>query len=283
MLNSLQIEAELLRRGFSLDVDSAHAKGYGSTLLMHPVFVKQRRVGAQRMALGKAPLVIHPELGELASAAAATSSGLQIELDSYANSNLRGFPRSPKSGEQEIEQGIALSVADEDALEHLIRCLTSEEEVSPTLAQKIALEELNDEPGFNDLPGTTRSALVQARVGQGSYRQSLMAIWLERCSVTGVKIPEVLIASHVKSWKRSSNAERLDRFNGLLLTASIDKLFDKGLISFDDQGCLLTKEDLPSEHLHLLGLSPQSRLRAVPDRLRPYLADHRSFHGFVQA
>ncbi|MEY2840745.1 MAG: hypothetical protein RJB60_3044 [Pseudomonadota bacterium] len=169
------------------------------------------------------------------------------------------------------------------ALVEALRQLGLLNDAITALQAQAAQAEIDSDPQCQGVDATTRMALVEARVGQGAYRRGLMEVWSGRCSVTGVDIPEVLIASHAKSWKRSANEERLDPHNGLLLVASIDKLFDKGLISFDDQGCLLTKEDLPSEHLHLLGLSPQSRLRAVPDRLRPYLADHRSFHGFVQA
>jgi putative restriction endonuclease len=60
-----------------------------------------------------------------------------------------------------------------------------------------------------------------------------------RCRVTGVDRPEHLRASHCKPWRDSDNAERLDGENGLLLTPSIDHLFDRGFISFRDDGRLL--------------------------------------------
>lgn len=64
-----------------------------------------------------------------------------------------------------------------------------------------------------------KEALVQARIGQGAYRADLMKVWNDRCAVTACAIPEMLRASHVKTWRVSDNAERLDSENGLILSA----------------------------------------------------------------
>jgi putative restriction endonuclease len=85
---------------------------------------------------------------------------------------------------------------------------------------------------------TEKSALVLARRGQGKYRDGLLIV--ERaCRVTGVDRPNHLIASHTKPWRDCSNDERLDPENGFMLTPTIDHLFDKGFISFEDNGDLL--------------------------------------------
>ncbi|HEX5311984.1 HNH endonuclease [Aquabacterium sp.] len=136
------------------------------------------------------------------------------------------------------------------------------------------------DPQAQGVDATTRQTLVEARVGQGTYRQELMNLWSGRCAVSGIDIPEVLIASHIKAWSRSNNLERLDPYNGLLLAANIDKLFDKGLISFDNEGQLLVSEALRSQNLAALGLAPGSRLRQLHPKLQAYLVDHRQFHGF---
>lgn len=136
------------------------------------------------------------------------------------------------------------------------------------------------DPQAQGVDATTRQTLVEARVGQGAYRQELMKLWSGRCAVSGIDIPEVLIASHIKAWSRSSNLERLDPYNGLLLAANIDKLFDKGLISFDHEGQLLVSEALRSQNLAALGLALGSRLRQLHPKLQAYLVDHRQFHGF---
>jgi len=88
------------------------------------------------------------------------------------------------------------------------------------------------------IPRTEKTALVKSRRGQGLYRQRVKAI--ERaCRITHVDNPDHLIASHCKPWRHCSNEERLDGENGLRLTPSIDHLFDRGFISFEDSGRLL--------------------------------------------
>ena len=94
---------------------------------------------------------------------------------------------------------------------------------------------------------TQRQALITARRGQGIFKQRVMVI--ERhCRITRVENPEHLRASHCKPWRDSTNDERLNGENGLLLTPSIDHLFDRGFISFQNNGNLIVSPvaDLPS-------------------------------------
>ena len=88
------------------------------------------------------------------------------------------------------------------------------------------------------LTPTERNAIVLARRGQGIFRQRVQEIE-SRCRVTGVDRPEHLRASHCKPWRDATNEERLSGDNGLLLTPSIDHLFDRGFIAFRDDGRLL--------------------------------------------
>lgn len=88
------------------------------------------------------------------------------------------------------------------------------------------------------IPETERKALVTARRGQGLFKQRVRQIEVA-CRVTKVDRQEHLVASHCKPWRDSSNDERLDGENGLLLTPTVDHLFDRGFISFDDDGTLL--------------------------------------------
>lgn len=90
----------------------------------------------------------------------------------------------------------------------------------------------------DSLAPTEKEALVLARRGQGTFRKRVQEIETS-CRVTRVSRPEHLRASHCKPWRDANNAERLDGENGLLLTPSIDHLFDRGFISFRDDGRLL--------------------------------------------
>lgn len=90
-----------------------------------------------------------------------------------------------------------------------------------------------------DIPETEKEQLIWSRRGQGIFRQRALTIE-SQCRLTGVNDQSFLIASHIKPWKDCANNERLDGNNGLMLAPHIDKLFDRGWISFSDNGDLLT-------------------------------------------
>jgi hypothetical protein len=122
---------------------------------------------------------------------------------------------------------------------------------------------------------TEREEVRKARVGQGRFRQRLLELWGARCAVTGVEMPSVLTAGHIKPWRCASNAERLDPHNGLLVLPQYDRLFDRGLISFADDGGLLVSPALPKDKFDLLGVREDARLAAVTAAHKPFLAFHR--------
>jgi predicted restriction endonuclease len=78
-----------------------------------------------------------------------------------------------------------------------------------------------------------------ARRGQGRFKENVISQKETYCRITKVDRIEHLRASHIKPWRDSDNDERLDGENGLLLTPTIDHLFDRGFISFEDSGRLL--------------------------------------------
>lgn len=84
---------------------------------------------------------------------------------------------------------------------------------------------------------TERHDLVKCRIGQGTFRQKLIAYW-KACAVTGYRDTGLLVASHIKPWRACTNAERLNPFNGLLLTPNLDRAFDAGLITFRPGGLI---------------------------------------------
>jgi hypothetical protein len=86
---------------------------------------------------------------------------------------------------------------------------------------------------------TIREAITKIRIGQSQFRNGLLQTERNSCAFTGISNPKLLIASHVKPWKDSSNIERLDIENGILLTPTFDKLFDKFLITFNEAGTIV--------------------------------------------
>ena len=132
------------------------------------------------------------------------------------------------------------------------------------------------------LQETERQALVQARIGQGEFRRQLMDTWDGRCAVTGCDLAEILRASHCNPWSKSTDEERLNPANGLLLTANIDALFDRYLISFEDDGEMLVSPRVSEHHKKLLSLP--DRLRRLPtEEERNFLRRHRAVFLSLQA
>lgn len=124
--------------------------------------------------------------------------------------------------------------------------------------------------------GTEVERLMRQRVGQARYRDALLTYWGGACAVTGVAVTEALRASHAKPWAEcADDAERLDAFNGFLLVANLDALFDRFLISFDDAGHLLTSARLSPSDLPELGIHSGMTLRWLASEHLPYLQWHR--------
>jgi hypothetical protein len=116
------------------------------------------------------------------------------------------------------------------------------------------------ESGIEDdvtIPDTEKTAIIRARRGQGLFKDRVMKIE-ERCRVTGVSNPVHLIASHCKPWRDCSNQERLEGENRLLLTPSIDHLFDRGFIGFDGNGDLIVSPVAHLPSLERMGVNTRS-------------------------
>lgn len=122
---------------------------------------------------------------------------------------------------------------------------------------------------------TERTGLITSRVGQGWYRQNLIKKWGGRCAVTGFDRIELLIASHIVPWKDASDFERLDVENGILLSPNVDALFDRHLISFQDDGNIIIDDSLTDNDLKLLNIKRNMKLSHVSSGMVKYLSKHR--------
>jgi hypothetical protein len=127
-----------------------------------------------------------------------------------------------------------------------------------------------------NIPDTVRKALVQARRGQGKFRANLHVV--ERaCRITKVDRPEHLIASHIRPWRDSDNSSRLDGENGLMLTPTVDHLFDKGFISFENNGRLIVSPVADHSTLQKMGIDTSGNVfvGTFSEGQRMYLEFHR--------
>ncbi len=117
--------------------------------------------------------------------------------------------------------------------------------------------------------------MVVQRVGQDVFRAGLLDYWEGRCALTGLAVPELLRASHIKPWAEcEADAERLDVFNGLLLAPHLDAAFDGGFITLADDGAVIVSEHLDTAARSLLGLTNSLRAARLPAGHRRYLPWH---------
>jgi len=139
------------------------------------------------------------------------------------------------------------------------------------------------------LEDTIRKSVILARRGQGVFRSNVERVE-HACRLTGITNPSLLIASHIRPWRLCSSAqERLDGMNGLLLTPDADHLFDRGFISFEDDGEVRVSERVDRADLRRLGFEQLARARfgvaeapavwrtdGFTQQQQDYLAYHRS-------
>lgn len=127
----------------------------------------------------------------------------------------------------------------------------------------------------DQIPETERIEIIQSRVGQGSFRKALFDKYHGRCIITGINHPKLLIASHIKPWVVSSNKERLSVDNGILLSATYDRLFDSGLITFNKQGKIYLSSFIGEENIKRLNLSKGLHFDlGISGNMREYLDYH---------
>lgn len=128
------------------------------------------------------------------------------------------------------------------------------------------------------IPETEREAIIQSRVGQGLFRKALFDKYHGSCIITGIDHPKLLVASHIKPWAVSTNRERLSADNGLLLSATYDRLFDCGLITFDKAGKLYLSSFIGTENVKRLHLSNNLRFNL---RLSGSMGEFLEYHNDV--
>jgi predicted restriction endonuclease len=127
--------------------------------------------------------------------------------------------------------------------------------------------------GDESISQTEREQLVRSRIGQGKFRRVVQAVE-KACRLTGVNDERFLIASHIKPWKDCNHAERLDGHNGLMLTPHVDKLFDRGWISFSDDGHVLISGQAKSV-AEAWGLAGTPNVGAFSPKQQVFLKYHR--------
>ena len=168
-------------------------------------------------------------------------------------------------------------IATEANLANLLRRAASLSRALPSQAadefQQAVASELAELPA--GIAGTEVERIVRQRVGQHKFRAVLMEYWGGACAVTGVTLPDVLRASHARPWSEcSTDQERLNVFNGLLLCANLDALFDRFLIGFDEKGAIVFSNRLRGIELQRLGVFQEMKLRWMSHEHLEFLVPH---------
>jgi hypothetical protein len=148
----------------------------------------------------------------------------------------------------------------------------------PVYPKQFDLSAVADDPmdiHYANTPTVTeRSGLVTSRVGQGAYRKRIIHRWEYKCAVTNFNKLDILIASHIVPWAQSNDMERLDVHNGILLSPTYDALFDKHLITFDNNGKIILSDKIETSAYQKIGVTGKEQIHDLSLYNVNYLEKH---------
>lgn len=276
MLNIEEIAKLLVKNGSSKIVKKETGKEkaheYSNPELYQSIYIN--------LEAGEAPsgLIIHP-INLYRLKGLKTIDGV-INKDIYSHkATLKTFPKRVNDkvvNSKPIHHGIPFGFVDEIAFDSFFNQLKIDDCEE--------LDDINDADARGDLSGsaTDNKALVDARLGHGKYKRQLVKLW-GQCSVTKCIDTPFLKASHIKPWRDSNNIERLDPFNGLLLIPNLDTAFDRGFITFQDDGAIKISSYLAIETQKVIGINKDIKVLKIKEENKKYLEFHRDnvFENFI--
>lgn len=127
---------------------------------------------------------------------------------------------------------------------------------------------------LEDIKGQDRLAITKQRVNHSIFKRRLLKRYSNKCCLCGVQGEDMLIASHIKPWSEADMDERVDVNNGLLLCPNHDWLFDKGYISFDDDGKIIISEKLNEINQILMNVDRKRSIN-MSEKTKAYMEYHR--------
>lgn len=127
--------------------------------------------------------------------------------------------------------------------------------------------------------------LQKNRIGQEKLRRELLEK-SKKCQITNLEVQEILVTSHIKPWINSNDSEKIDVNNVLLLSATFDKLFDRGLMSFTDTGDILFSDLIPNSDIFKLSKIIFNKNIDFSNKQKDYINYHkknifRYMNGFI--
>lgn len=130
---------------------------------------------------------------------------------------------------------------------------------------------------YEGIAGEDVDAIAKRRIGQGPFRRLLEKQCGAKCFLSDITKRELLIASHITPWSKSGRSDKVNPNNGLLLSVSWDSVFDKGLVTFGENGDVVFSPELDDVSAKVLGISKDARIpeQMMNDERRFYLKYHR--------
>lgn len=204
----------------------------------------------------------------------ATYVKAESRLVASPKSGIATIPTSNSTNQGATESGSFSSDAFSDDIESKEQMETLQNDLVGALSQVDA--------DYANRPGEDVDAIVKRRIGQGSFRSLLEKIYGESCCVSGLANKRLLIASHIVPWSKASPTQKTDPENGLLLSVCWDAVFDKGFVSFGNDGAVLFSEQIDEATQRVLGITMTARLpgNLLTQRRKENLSWHRKKHGF---
>lgn len=121
---------------------------------------------------------------------------------------------------------------------------------------------------------TEAEAKTKIRQGQQKFKRELLPFWNHQCALCGIDLPALLRASHSKPWKDSTDSERINPYNGVLLCCNHDALYDKGYITFDGQGRLHISSLISEDEYVKYDLNSKQKILRYEEN-KPYFKWHK--------
>ena len=121
-----------------------------------------------------------------------------------------------------------------------------------------------------------KEVLIQARKGQGKYRQKLLEE-CPYCPISMINDERLLIASHIKPWAKSDDKEKIDPKNGFMLSPNYDCLFDNGFMTFESDKTIIVSPWISPMNQKRLGIYTGMKVSKLPldDEREKYMIYHR--------
>ncbi len=167
-----------------------------------------------------------PEVKELAKIIGRTNNSAALRLVNFAACD----PYIINSGRTGMPAGVPICKPIWDEFfEDRERLFIEAQRIKAALLNQSIEESLHISD--SDLEGKEKMVIIRQRVNQSVFRSMILHNYDERCAITGINIPDLLVAGHIIPWAESTPHQKLDPENGICLSALYDKAFDKGLIT----------------------------------------------------